>query len=155
MKCNGYDSIRKLHGFLWPLLLLGVTFHSLAATNAIIPYSVRTWQTDDGLPQNSVHAITQTHDGYLWVGTHEGLARFDGILFTIIENSAAPKLKLAWITALCACSDGSLWIASDGNGLTRLNHGIFPRLSEADGLPSNQTRCLLEGKDGSLWIGSE
>src|SRR5213593_446896 len=88
-----------------------------ASTNGVIPYSVRIWQADDGLPQNSVYAIAQTPDGYLWVGTHEGLTRFDGVRFTLVDDPAAPELKHGWITALCAGSDGSLWIACDGSGV--------------------------------------
>jgi ligand-binding sensor domain-containing protein len=144
----------------WALLLSGLTgWHDtkplLASTNAITRYSVRIWQTDDGLPQNSVFAIAQTKDGYLWVGTHEGLARFDGNRFVLVDEPAAPELKRGWITALCATSDGSLWVAVDGVGLTRLRKGTITRFSEADGLASNQPRCLLQGRDGSLWIGSE
>src|SRR5262245_50219122 len=126
-----------------------------ASTNGVIRYSVRIWQADDGLPQNSVYAIAQTDDGYLWVGTHEGLARFDGVRFTTVDDPKAPELKHGWITALCAGRDGSLWIACDGSGVTRLKNGTFSHFSDADGLPSNQVRCLLDTKDGSLWIGSE
>ena len=125
------------------------------ATNGITSYSVRAWQTDDGLPQNSVHAIAQTRDGYLWVGTEEGMARFDGVRFSALADNAPPDLKHGSITALCASRDGSLWIGCDGFGLARWKDGAFSRLSEADGLLSNQIRCLLEGRDGSLWIGSE
>src|ERR1044071_2702087 len=81
-----------------------------AATNGLVAYSVRIWQTDEGLPQNSVHALAQTAEGYLWVGTHEGLARFDGARFVPVEERAAPELKHGWITALCVGRDGSLWI---------------------------------------------
>ena len=126
-----------------------------ALTNGVTPYSVRAWQTDEGLPQNSVHAITQTRDGYLWVGTKEGMARFDGMRFTGLEEKAPPELQHGWITALCAGRDGSLWIGCDGFGLARLKDGAFSRISEADGLLSNQIRYLLEGRDGALWIGSE
>ncbi len=118
-------------------------------------YSVRVWQTDEGLPQNSVHAIAQTADGYLWVGTREGLARFDGVRFTTVENAAAPHLKDAWITALCVSRDGSLWIATDSNGVTRLQAGKVSNFTDTNGLPSNQTRCLAEDRDGNIWIGSE
>lgn len=115
-------------------------------------YNVRVWQTDDGLPQNSVHAIAQSEDGYLWVGTHEGLARFDGVRFTPPDDKT---LKHGWITALCAGSDGSLWIGCEGSGVARMKDGRFTWLAETNGLLGNQTRCLLESKDGSLWIGSE
>lgn len=118
-------------------------------------YNVRSWQTDEGLPQNSVYAIAQTPDGYLWVGTHEGLARFDGVRFTLIESPEAPQLKQAYITALCAGQDGSLWIASENNGVTRLRDGVFTQFKEADGLPGSQVQCLLESSDGTLWIGGD
>ncbi len=141
---------------MWPLLLLWRPEVALpAATNAITPYSVRAWQTDEGLPQNSVYAITQTADGYLWVGTREGLARFDGVRFVVLGEDAPPELKHGWITALCAGREGSLWIGCDGYGLARLKDGQFTRFSEADGLPSNVIRCLLEDREGALWIGSE
>ena len=77
------------------------------------------------MPQNSVFAITQTTDGYLWAGTREGLARFDGLRFTVVDDKAAPHLRHGWITALCAARDGSLWIACDGVGVTRLKEGVW------------------------------
>src|SRR6185295_15057344 len=126
-----------------------------ATTNAVSSHRVRIWQTDDGLPQNPVHAITQTLDGYLWVGTQEGLARFDGVRFTTVDEKIALELKHRWITALCAGADGSLWVACDGVGVIRLKNGIVSRFAETNGLPSNQTRCLLESRDGAIWIGCE
>src|ERR1051326_4200794 len=56
-------------------------------------YTVRSWQTDEGLPHNLVRAITQTPDGYLWVGTRVGLAQFDGIHFTVFDSHNTPALK--------------------------------------------------------------
>ncbi len=150
------------HSLFFTALLLGtlpaaIRLHAGAAASSdpITRYSVRIWQSDDGLPQNSVYAITQSRDGYLWVGTHEGLARFDGVRFRLIDDPAAPELSRGWITALCAAKDGSLWVGVEGGGLTRLKNGVVTRFSEADGLASNQTRCLLEARDGSLWIGTE
>jgi ligand-binding sensor domain-containing protein/signal transduction histidine kinase len=140
------------------VLLIGgvsVALPAAAAASGTGAYKVRVWQTEEGLPQNSVYAIAQTLDGYLWVGTHEGLARFDGLRFVTLDEKAPPELRHGWITALCAARDGSLWIACDGYGLSRLKGGAFSRLSESDGLLSNQTKCLLEGSDGSLWIGSK
>ena len=93
MKHAGNDPAFRMHGWTFALVLLFVwplPFTGLAGTNAPIPYSVRIWQTDEGLPQNSVHAIAQTRDGYLWVGTREGLARFDGVRFTVVDEAAAP-----------------------------------------------------------------
>lgn len=118
-------------------------------------YDIRVWQTDEGLPQNSVTALAQTLDGYLWVGTSGGLARFDGLRFTAVEEETLAHLKDAPINVLCMTRDGSLWIASEGGGLTRWQAGVAQRYRKADGLADNQVQCLLEGRDGSLWIGSE
>ena len=157
----GFKSLWLTWGVVALRLAVGVACRELAAapalgpTNSVIPYNVRTWQVDDGLPQNSVHAITQTPDGYLWVGTREGLARFDGVRFTLPGETAPRQLSQAWITALCAGRDGSLWIGCEGHGVVHWKDGKFTHLSEADGLISSQIRCLLEGPDGALWIGSE
>jgi ligand-binding sensor domain-containing protein/two-component sensor histidine kinase len=139
---------------LLPVLCCGAMVANAATVDAP-RYSVRSWQTDEGLPQNSVWTLAQTPDGYLWVGTHEGLARFDGVRFTLIDEPSAPYLKHAWIVALCLSRDGSLWIACENNGLTRLKDGAFTQFREADGLPGSQVQCLLESQDGTLWIGGD
>src|SRR5437660_9635587 len=161
---SGYMILRrsmKLAGHFFdskPLVIAFTGLLSLAvlgATNGVGSYSVRIWQTEEGLPQNSVYALAQTPDDYLWVGTREGLARFDGVRFTLPDEKAAPELRHGWITALCLGRDGSLWVGMDGLGVTRVKDGKFSRLTEADGLLSNQIKCLLESSDGSIWIGSE
>jgi ligand-binding sensor domain-containing protein/signal transduction histidine kinase len=126
-----------------------------AATNSFPRYSVKVWQIDEGLPQNSVWAITQTKDGYLWVGTQQGLARFDGVRFLPLDSQAAPELKHGFITALTTSRDGSLWVACAGTGLLHMKDGAFSRFTENDGLPTNHLNCLLEAADGTLWFGSE
>ena len=57
----------------------------LPPAGAVPNYFTRTWQVEDGLPQNKVTAVVQTRDGYLWVGTYNGLARFDGVRFTVFR----------------------------------------------------------------------
>jgi len=126
-----------------------------SAPDGLVHYQDRVWQTDDGLPQNPVWAITQTLDGYLWVGTGQGLARFDGIRFVLMDDLQVPELKQGWITALCGSRDGGLWIACDGHGVIRIQDGEVSRFTETNGLTSNLIRCLLETRDGSVWIGGE
>src|SRR5437588_6487097 len=63
-------------------------------------FRVRRWTTEDGLPQNRVACLTQTHDGYLWIGTWAGLARFDGMRFTVFNKFNTPELVQEAITAL-------------------------------------------------------
>ena len=65
-------------------------------------YVLNTWQLAEGLPQNSPLSITQTPDGYLWIGTQEGLARFDGVRFTVFDRRNTPQIRSNIMTALHA-----------------------------------------------------
>jgi ligand-binding sensor domain-containing protein/signal transduction histidine kinase len=120
----------------------------------VFPYALHLWQTDDGLPDNSVQAITQTADGFLWVGTHGGLARFDGNQFICYDARNSPALKNSSITALCAGKDGSLWIGTDGGGLVRLFNGVFTTFTTTNGLAGNEILVIYQSADDSLWIGT-
>src|SRR5688572_10181433 len=92
---------------------LALVFFILVSTSAsVTQYSSRVWQMDDGLPQNSVQALAQTADGYLWIGTQNGLARFDGVRFTIFDNQNVTAFKNASVTALLTARDGKLWVGT-------------------------------------------
>jgi len=119
-----------------------------------LPYSSRTWRTDEGLPDNQVQAIAQTRDGYLWVGTRAGLARFDGISFTSFDIRNTPALRNSSITALCADRQGALWSGTEGGGLVRLREGVFTAYGKTDGLAGDVLKVVYEARDGSLWIGT-
>jgi ligand-binding sensor domain-containing protein/signal transduction histidine kinase len=125
-----------------------------APKGALSEYTSRSWQTDEGLPHNLVRSITQTPDGYLWVGTRLGLARFDGIHFTCFNSKNTPALRNHNVSALAVGLDGSLWIGTYGGGLVHLKDGVFTRLSETNGLVGNELSSLYAAKDGSLWIGT-
>ncbi|MDB6021680.1 MAG: Two component regulator, sensor protein [Pedosphaera sp.] len=117
-------------------------------------YASRTWQLDEGLPDNLVQAIAQTRDGYLWLGTPHGLARFDGVSFTSFDTRNTPELKDSSITALCADADGALWIGTDGGGLTRLKNGVWSHYCRSDGLAGDNLKVITKTSDGALWIGT-
>ena len=114
----------------------------------------RLWQVDEGLPNNLVQAITQTRDGFLWVGTRAGLARFDGSQFLCYDSQNTPQLKNPSITALCAGQDGALWIGTDGGGLLRLKNGIFSQFSRSNGMAGDAVQVIFEGRDGTIWVGT-
>jgi ligand-binding sensor domain-containing protein/signal transduction histidine kinase len=117
-------------------------------------YHCRTWQSDEGLPDNLVQAIAQTADGFIWVGTRAGLARFDGSQFFCYDGKNTPALTNSSITALCADHTGGLWIGTDGGGLLWLKEGAFTRFSQATGLAGDAVRVIYESRDGSLWVGT-
>jgi ligand-binding sensor domain-containing protein/signal transduction histidine kinase len=119
-----------------------------------LQYSARAWQTDEGLPHNLVRAITQTPDGYLWVGTRAGLARFDGLRFTRFDGRNTPALKNSNISALCVDRSGALWIGTFGAGLLQLTDRTFKELGTTEGLVGSEVTALEAGNEGSLWIGT-
>lgn len=120
----------------------------------VYAFASRSWQVGEGLPDNSVQAIAQTTDGFLWVGTRQGLARFDGNQFFCYDARNTPALKKSSVTALCASRDGALWIGTDGGGLVRLKDGVFTRFDQTNGLAGDEVQVIYESRDGTLWIGT-
>ncbi len=127
------------------LLLFLIAAPSLRALDPAQPlrqFGQQLWQTDNGLPQNTVHAIRQTHDGYLWLATDGGLVRFDGIEFTLFDRRSTPQLRSNLIGALTETSDGTLWAAT-ADGLLRRNQGSIEVLGAANGLPAGPIASVI------------
>lgn len=118
-------------------------------------YSYRVWRIEDGLPQNRIRTLAQTPDGYLWIGTSEGLARFDGVHFTVFDRSNTPALRDDSILALRAGRAGTLWIGTEGGGLIRYQSGVFRNFGAAEGMTNGFVRGLLEDRGGTLWVGTD
>jgi signal transduction histidine kinase/ligand-binding sensor domain-containing protein len=116
-------------------------------------YQIDQWTTEDGLPQNSVNALVQGPDGYLWLGTFGGLVRFDGLRFTLMERTdSAGTRHVDRVLALAVGVDGSLWIGTENAGLMRRKDGDYEVYTTADGLPDDQITALHASGDGELWI---
>lgn len=114
-------------------------------------YWVDTWRTENGLPDNTINAILQTRDGYLWLGTAGGLARFDGVQFT----AALPaEFRNARITALCEDRSGRLWIGTQDAGLLCRQPAGYTHFGKSDGLLDNTITCLAEDTFGGIWMGT-
>jgi signal transduction histidine kinase/streptogramin lyase len=110
------------------------------------------WTTDNGLPQNSVCGITQTLDGYLWLATVDGLVRFDGLRFTVFDQSNSKGLKSNRFINLHQDIAGALWAGTEDGGLTRYREGQFTTFTTADGLPDNQVTKVEDDPEGGLLI---
>jgi len=113
------------------------------------------WGTEDGLPQNRVQAIAQTPDGYLWIGTSEGLARFDGSRFITFDRSNTPAITDNSIFSLEAVKDGSLWIGTEGGGLVHYSRRAFRSYGAAEGLTNGFVRATHLDRSGGLWVGTD
>lgn len=110
------------------------------------------WTTDHGLPQNSVNAIIQTHDGYLWMATNNGLARFDGVRFTVFDRGNTPGIASPRLVSLYEDQRGVLWIGADDGVLIRHHEGVFTSFGSSEGLPADAISHIEEDEQGNLWL---
>ena len=100
------------------ILMTAGSGFALDPSKAITQYYLDVWTERDGLPQGTVQAITQTRDGYLWIGTRDGLARFDGVAFTVFRFEINASLCADDIRALREDTAGRLWIGTFKGGLS-------------------------------------
>jgi signal transduction histidine kinase/ligand-binding sensor domain-containing protein len=124
-----------------------------SARHGALAFSFLSWQREQGLPQTSVRALAQTHDGYIWVGTDEGIARFDGLRF--VSFGWREGLRSGPVRHLYEDTHGALWIGSTAGGLTRWQDGQFTTFTVREGLPADSITALAEDGAGSLWGGTE
>ncbi|MGC1871382.1 MAG: two-component regulator propeller domain-containing protein [Acidobacteriaceae bacterium] len=142
---------RLLRWIAFTLLILACSSsRALNPDRKLSQYGLQTWQTDSGLPQNSVRAILQTRNGFLWFATREGVARFDGIDFTVYNRRNTPQLLSNDVRGLLQDHDGNLWI-STADGLTRQRDGQFSAFTTAQGLPDNSIWSVFQDRRGEVW----
>ncbi len=146
---------QRWFGILLVAAALSSASLAMATDSLAREYSRRVWRTEDGLPQNRIQALAQTPDGYLWIGTSEGLARFDGVRFVSFYRSNTPSFQDDSILALLSARDGSLWIGTEGGGLLHYRNGTFRAFGVPEGLTNGFVRALYEDGHGSLWVGTD
>lgn len=129
-----------------------VVWAASSALAAPARYRIDSWTTADGLPTNSVNAVLQTRDGFLWVATYGGLVRFDGTRLRIYSPENTPGLRTGRIISLYEGRDGALWLTSEGLGVTRVVDDRFVSYSTADGLPDNDVAAVFEVADGAVIV---
>ena len=151
MKAPSRTIRRYLAILIAAIPLSSVLLHALDPSRAITQYRIDSWTRNDGLPQNAVEAITQTPDGYLWIGTQQGLARFDGVRFTVFNTRNSEHFSDDYVAALLRDEEGTLWIGTD-SGLFSYRDGRFtlhPAAATEKGVAS-----LYEDRDGTIWVGA-
>lgn len=133
------------------VLLAAAPARALDPNRTLTQYLQRIWQVQQGLPQATIFSIQQSKDGYIWLGSPGGLIRFDGIRFITVPGQ---PLKDLWVKQFCEAQDGGFWMATDGAGLVHLHEGEVEQFGPAQGLPSNDVRCVLLDRQGQLWAGT-
>jgi len=138
----------------WAVLLcLGaLVCHARVPAEPLRGYAVDAWNSDKGLPQNTAAAIAQSADGFLWIGTQGGLARFDGSAFKVLTRQDTPGLIDSEVRHLLTTRDGSLWI-STGGGLCRLARGRIACQNPARGVQVSKG-VLFEDRQGQMYVGT-
>ncbi len=126
---------------------------SVDSTEALRVYGHDVWQVEDGLPQDSVQSIAKTRDGYLWLGTEAGVARFDGVQFTVFDDRNTPNLPGRFISALFAAADGSLWIGTQ-KGLAHYDDHRFDRI-DSPLLRDEPVTAIAGTPGGTIWVATE
>ena len=133
---------------------LAASAAALEPSTSLASYERQAWAMENGLPQNTVQALAQTKDGFLWLGTEAGLVRFDGVEFQTYDRNSVPALPGSDIRRLLVARDGALWIGT-GAGLARWKDGASRTFTTQDGLPDNGIRTIEETQDGNLLVWTE
>lgn len=114
-------------------------------------YFFETWNTRSGLPHNSINSLAQTQDGYLWIGTWEGLARFNGQEFKLFTRSEITDLPDSGIRALTPTSEGGLLIAGSRGGISVYQHRQWDTQPNAQAMVNH----IFKSKNDDLWLALE
>ena len=163
-----FDQVRLRHGgggegWIFSEMAIATSFNDLLNTSSLgaepgtagrgeESFTFSYWQREQGLPQNFVRALAQTRDGYVWVGTDDGVSRFDGVRFA---SDLPGGFHGGPVQALLGDTQGALWIGTIGAGLACWREGEPSAFMITNGLPSATITALAEGRDGRVWVGTQ
>lgn len=137
--------------FTQPSFSQSTAFLSEKSITPTLPYSVQIWNTENGLPQNSINSITQTKDGYLWLATFDGLVRFDGVSFTIYNSANTSLFNSNYIHKVFGDNSGRLWVVTS-NEILLYNKSKFQLI---DIKPYQREVSFSQNKSGEVFICTE
>jgi ligand-binding sensor domain-containing protein/signal transduction histidine kinase len=124
---------------------------ALEPSTPLANYGRQAWVMENGLPQNTVQALVQTRQGFVWLGTEVGLVRFDGNSFAVFDRNSTPALPGSDVRCLLETRDGALWIGTS-EGLARWKDGVVKAFTAGDGLPGGAVNAMAETTGGVLWV---
>jgi ligand-binding sensor domain-containing protein/signal transduction histidine kinase len=158
-----FDQIHLRHGgggegWIFSEMAIATSFNDFVNANGSgageeTPFTFRSWQREQGLQENYVRALAQTRDGYVWVGSDDGVSRFDGVSF--FPLGLQEGFHGGPVQVLFGDSRGALWIGSVGGGLSCWQEGKLSKFTTSNGLPSEQITALAEDSDGRIWVGTQ
>ncbi len=147
----GLHGVRRWLLIALTLLVAARDVRALDPHRPLREYGRQTWQTENGLPQDTVHSVVQMKDGYLWLATDDGLVRFNGIEFKVFTAETTPALRSDSIEGLSADSLGRLWVRT-ASGLVLVQQNRFQSFGVAEGLPDATVWFTHQDRHGRVWI---
>lgn len=139
-----------------PLAVLCSLTIALSCSGAApgVNYSVRSWDAagEAGLPEDTITTVVQTRDGYLWLGTYSGLARFDGVRFTVFDEKNTPDMRSSRVTALFESDDGMLWIGHENGTVTTFKGGKFHAGKIPENVGGGKIYAITADEKGDVWL---
>src|SRR5271168_801692 len=130
------------------------TAHAIDPLRTMSQYVRDRWNANNGFPKGPIYSIAQTRDGYLWIGAENGLVRFDGTSFRLMQSSGPNIPAVSHVLGLLADNDGSLWVRMRRPTLLRYREGAFEDAMKAFGRPSANVTAMSRSADGTLllWV---
>lgn len=123
---------------------------ALDSDRTIAQFAHTAWGPKDGAP-TVVTALAQTTDGYLWLGSPDGLYRFDGVTFERYEPTSGGPFPARYVRSLLTLPNGDLWIGFASGGISLLRNGHATNFTTHEGLPSAAVRGLVQDREGTMW----
>ncbi len=118
-------------------------------------YVGKQWTTEDGLPGTTIITLIQDRKGYIYLGTYDGLVRFDGVEFKVYNRAIDEKYQFASAHAIFQDSKGNIWVGHNDEGISCFfPDGEVVKYTTEDGLPNNKINSITEDKDHNIWLGT-
>lgn len=149
------NALRRMLIFAWVLLVLSASMLFPASAHSVITPAEQMqarWNTDNGFPSETVRDIVMTANGLLWFATADGLIRYDGYSFTILNKHTEPSFPAMGTSVLCAAPNGDLWVGTNGNGLLHLADGVWSSITTQNGALSDAVNDINILPDGSVAV---
>jgi len=143
--------------FVFLVFLFSIYYlNSQSQDSAVIwaDYVNQVWTAAEGLPGNTVTDLLQKSDGYIYIGTYDGLVRFDGVKFTILSKNTVSDFRCVSARTIFEDTDGNLWVGSNDEGVAKISSSGIEMFTTDNGLPNNSIRDIAQDKSGNIWIGT-
>ena len=149
---NAYRPVTRAWAIALMTICVSASTEAVDPERAMSQYIRDQWGNDRGFPGGPVYAVTQTSDGYLWIGAEKGLVRFDGVTFRLFEPKGSTASAGPTVLGVAAAPDGSVWARLRGVALVRYHNGAFENILSNVGPPESVVSAMLRGRHDRMLL---